>query len=67
MTQEKPLSLEILLRRWRLFGHTLRLNENSPAQKAMFNYFRNSANSKFKGRPRITLPYTLNLDIERTA
>ena len=25
--------------RWRLFGHTLRLNENTPARQAMLYYF----------------------------
>ena len=32
----------------------------------LYNYFRRSVNSKFSGRPRITLPYTPSLHIKRT-
>ena len=34
-----PASLQVLNARWRLFGHTLRMNEHSPARKAMAYYF----------------------------
>ena len=65
-TKEEPLSLQILTNRWKLFGHTLRLNQNTPAQKAMNHYFKVSKESKFRGRPRTTLPETLNDDIKFT-
>ena len=65
-TNEKPLTLEILTGRWRLFGHTLRMNVESPAHKAMYNYFSQSMKPKFRGRPRVTLPSTLNRDLEQT-
>ena len=64
-TNEIPITLEILAGRWRLFGHTLRMNDESPAQKAMFNYFTPSMKPKFRGRPRVTLPSTLNRDLEQ--
>ena len=39
-----------------MFGHALRMNENTPAQKAM----------KYKGRKRATVVTTLKRDIEHT-
>lgn len=66
-TNEKPISLDIIASRWRLFGHTLRMNEESPAHKAMVYYFSPPTTSSFIGRPRITLPYTLSQDLEKTA
>ena len=30
-TNEKPITLEILFNRWRMFGHTLGMNIRSPA------------------------------------
>ena len=39
-----------------MFGHALRMNENSPARKAMKYVFHNIyADKKFHGRPRTTL------------
>ena len=63
-TNEKPINLEILANRWRMFGHTLRMEKESPAYKAMYNYFIQSNSLKFMGRPRETLPRTLNRDLE---
>ena len=34
-----PASLLVVDARWRLFGHTLRLNENTPARMSMACYF----------------------------
>lgn len=34
-----PASVQVVNARWRLFGHTLRLHEDSPARKAMAFYF----------------------------
>ena len=35
----RPANDQALYARWRLFGHTLRLNENTPARQAMLYYF----------------------------
>ena len=37
----QPASIQIVNVRWRLFGHTLRMNERTPARKAMAYYFVN--------------------------
>jgi hypothetical protein len=34
-----PASIQVIDARWRLFGHTLRMNECAPARKAMAYYF----------------------------
>ena len=36
-----PASLQVVNARWRLFGHTLRMDESAPARKAMAYYFVN--------------------------
>ena len=64
--REEMLSLEILKKRWKLFGHILRSNIGTPAQKAMNHYFTKSSEKKFSGKPRMTLPSKLNNDIIRT-
>ena len=60
------LSLDILTARWKLFGHVLPSNNDTPANKAMAYYFENINDKQFKGRPRTTLPTTLYSDIIRT-
>ena len=64
-SNEEMLSLTILENRWKLFGHTLRLHEDTPAQKSMKFFFTGSMEGRFKGRPRINLPWKLNDDLER--
>ena len=66
LSKQNMLSLDILTARWKLFGHILRSNLDTPANIAMNNYFDNTNTTKFKGRPRTTLPTTLNQDIKRT-
>ena len=66
LTDEIPITLDILKRRWRLFGHILRLHENTPAKKSMYHYFSPSSETKYRGRTRQTLPKTLSDDIVRT-
>lgn len=63
--QEKPLSLQITERRWRLFGHILRRDREIPANKAMTAYFISSG-QRFKGRPPTTLPIVINRDLVRS-
>ena len=65
ITSEQHISLQILNHRWRLFGHILRLNSQTPARKAMSQYFTESTVPKFPGRQRITLPLTIDRDICR--
>jgi hypothetical protein len=65
LTQEIPLSLSILQNRWRLFGHILRLDSDTPARKSMAHYFTPSSQKKFRGRSRQTLPTTINRDLIR--
>jgi hypothetical protein len=63
--ESEPISLEILTRRWRLFGHILRLDLLTPAQKAMDFFFEPCFSKKFIGRPRTTIFVTLNEDLKR--
>ena len=66
ITDERPISLQIIQSRWKLFGHILRLNEETPAKKSMKHYFMKSNASKFLGRHRVTLPTKLSSDIVLT-
>ena len=60
---EKPQSTHILLEsRWRLFGHSLRRNEEIPAKKAMQLYFHRTE-KRFRGRPTTNLPVITNKDL----
>ena len=60
-----PLSEDIKNSRWKMFGHTLRLHHNTPAQQAMTYYFQKETSlNKYHGRSRTTLPITLNNDIK---
>ena len=67
LTASKPLSIDITRSRWKMFGHALRMNDNTPAQKAMKYFFKvPKGHQKFKGRKRATIVTTLNRDIENT-
>ena len=39
MSSILPASVQVINARWRLFGHTLRMKDEGPAQKAMASYF----------------------------
>ena len=65
ITGTKPLLITIIERRWKLLGHILRLPADSPARKAMRNYFEERTNKIFRER-RTTIVSTLNEDIKRT-
>ena len=67
MTNEKPLSLDILQlqARWKRFGHILRQNESTPAFKSMTYSFCPSKNTRFRRQPRTTLPVTLSMDLQK--
>ena len=64
-TSEIPLSLTILKLRWSLFGHILRLPEETPSRMSMTHYFTSSSKKGFKGRQRVTLPVTISKDLKR--
>jgi hypothetical protein len=49
--------------RWRMFGHTLRMSNKTPAKLAMMQYFSSTNTDCFIGRPRTTLPGILDKDI----
>ena len=67
VTKSRPLSIDITKARWKMFGHALRMDERTPARKAMRYFFQvpDSA-TKFRGRKRATIITTLNRDIQRT-
>ena len=52
------IELETTIRnaRWRMFGHTLRMNDDKAAKRATFHYFDHIANG-FQCKPRHTLPH----------
>ena len=56
-TGEEILTLEILRNRWKLFGHVLRSNPGTPAQKAMNHYFEPSRAKKFLWKTKSHTPY----------
>ena len=67
LTKAKPISIEITRSRWKMFGHTLRMHEKTPARKAMRYFFQvPEGRSKFRGRKRSTIVTALNRDITIT-
>ena len=65
LSKVRPISEEIREARWRMFGHSLRLHRDTPAQKAMEYYFTPELKlKKYKGQRRITLPIILNKDLK---
>ena len=63
-SNERPLSLQILEARWRLFGHILRRDKEIPANIAMDTYFTPSGHEKHKGRPPTSINTVLNRDLK---
>ena len=62
---EEPISVSMKKMRWKAFGHMLRLPTDTPCQQSMNYYFEINKNQKcFSGKPRITLPTTINQDIK---
>ena len=66
ITNTRPLTIDITQARWKMFGHVLRMDENTPARKATKYYFQVPQAAKYRGRKRATIVSTLNRDIERT-
>ena len=66
-SKAKPLSVDITTARWKMLGHTLRMDEKTPVRLAMKYYFQVPPNAKkFRGRKRTTIVTTINRDIQRT-
>ena len=63
----EPLRIEMKEKRWRAFGHILRLDNEAPCQQAMVYYFDPPQDAKYSGRKRITLPVVLDEDLKETA
>jgi sorting nexin-29 len=61
----EQISTEIAERRWRYFGHVLRMNPETPCWKAMIWYFENRGLKTFRGRPRTTIVTTITDDIKQ--
>ena len=49
-----------------MFGHVLRMTDDTPAKCATIHYF-DARNNNFRGRPINTLPIILNKDLEEAA
>ena len=47
----RPASEQVVYARWRLFGHTLRLDEKTPAREAMLYYFEKGPYNGRSGNP----------------
>jgi len=62
----EPLSHTIKQSRWRLFGHILRLPQNTPAVLNMYGYFNVEMLPCWRGRPRINLPVVLLNDLKKS-
>lgn len=58
----QPASIQVVNARWRLFGHTLRMNERTPARKAMAYYFVNDHDGR-TGK-RVTIATALSDEYE---
>ncbi len=66
ITKSRPISCDITRSRWRMFGHCLRMDSNTPARRAMQYYFTENNEKRFLGQRRATLVTTINRDIKDT-
>ncbi|EGZ23411.1 hypothetical protein PHYSODRAFT_480033 [Phytophthora sojae] len=62
--RSRPLRHRITSARWGLLGHILRRPQDIPAFIQMKAYFSSSDSSKWRGRPRTTLPLVLDQDLD---
>ena len=63
MMNSSPVTILAMEQRWKLFGHILRLNPNTPEQTIMAQYYTETHHQK-RGRPPLTLPAILNNDLK---
>ena len=68
VTKTRTLTTDIMKARWKLWGHDLRLNENTPGRKVMKYLFiaPSSSAKKSRGKKRLTIVINLNKYIEGT-
>ena len=73
-TESRPISVGITELRWTMLGHTLRLPEETPGNKAIQHYYRRKVEqtdtarkSTRRGRVLTTIPRLLQLDIKKLA
>ena len=67
-SKEVPLSIDMKRARWRAFGHMLRLDDETPCQLAMREYFNiPEKHKKYSGRKRCTLPVIIDEDLKEAA
>ena len=71
-TESKPISVGITELRWTMLGHTLRLPEETPGNKAIKQYYRRKVEqtdlprkSTNRGRVLTTIPRLLQLDLRK--
>ena len=67
-TKTERLGIEIIIARWKMLGHVLRMPNKTPAKQAMLWYFTDNKNDQtkgFRGRPRSSLPILLNQDLNQ--
>jgi hypothetical protein len=62
-TNSAPVSLIALEQRWKLFGHILRSDSETPANIIMKKYYQLQTYQQ-SGRPRLTLPTVLDNDVK---
>ena len=67
MTSECILSIDIMRNRWKMFGHALRMDQDTPAHKSMIHYYTGSQAGRFRGRPRVNMPWKLDQDLRKFA
>ena len=58
------MSLSAIKARWGLFGHVMRIAHDTSAQMAIDEYITPTATAGWQGRPRTTLPTTLDNDLQ---
>ena len=57
------MSLSAVKARWDLFGHVMRMTRDTPAHMAIDEYIAPTYTAGWQGRPRTTLPTTLDKDL----
>ena len=58
------MSLSAIKARWGMFGHMMRMAHDTPAQMATDEYIAPTATAGWQGRPRTTLPTTIDNDLQ---
>lgn len=65
ITNLRPISIQAVKARWKLFGHTLRQPNDSPVKMAILHYFSSATVTK-KGPPATTIAQVLDHDIAQS-